>query len=184
MAGDEDSAALVFIKDAHHGYLPARIVYMSEDGPEAMVQVKLPCNWYDYTTLDNGATGSNRSFVAEDDECVVDLTQYRDQELPVQNLEDDGTTIIPYSNMSRMEHLSEPAVLFNLKERLRLEMPYTRAACDVLISVNPMEFSGRIESLYEDELREEYCKKLVGVTPDGCYGGGHGTMLIVFSIMQ
>mmetsp|Transcript_8441 Transcript_8441/g.12509 ORF Transcript_8441/g.12509 Transcript_8441/m.12509 type:complete len:1311 (+) Transcript_8441:345-4277(+) len=173
MSGDEDVAALVFMKDEHHGYLPARIVYMSEDGPEAMVQVELPGNWYDNTTMGNGASGRNKSFVDEDDECVVDLTQYPNQELPVQNLEDDGTTITCYANMSRMKHLSEPAVLFNLKERLRLEMPYTRAATDVLISMNPMDFSGRIESLYEDEVREEYCKKLVGMAPNGCYGGGH-----------
>eukprot|EP00581_Thalassiosira_minuscula_P009908 CAMPEP_0183708778 /NCGR_PEP_ID=MMETSP0737-20130205/4981_1 /TAXON_ID=385413 /ORGANISM="Thalassiosira miniscula, Strain CCMP1093" /LENGTH=1321 /DNA_ID=CAMNT_0025936715 /DNA_START=22 /DNA_END=3987 /DNA_ORIENTATION=- len=93
-------------------------------------------------------------------ERVVKLSDYKNDELPLQNLEKDGVTAVGKNDIADLENLHEAAILYNLKRRHADSQPYTRVG-DILVAVNPFHW---IDGLYSEEKQGFYAKNLIWST--------------------
>eukprot|EP00816_Leptocylindrus_hargravesii_P001705 CAMPEP_0196806644 /NCGR_PEP_ID=MMETSP1362-20130617/6557_1 /TAXON_ID=163516 /ORGANISM="Leptocylindrus danicus, Strain CCMP1856" /LENGTH=1237 /DNA_ID=CAMNT_0042180223 /DNA_START=49 /DNA_END=3759 /DNA_ORIENTATION=- len=176
---DDKRSAFVYIKDVNFGWIPARIAeddsnYTSfrrskviaetkfedadevadeEAAIEAPGTVKVitqePVAWSESTST------AKRKFEFGETVEVV-LKDYKDCELPMQNVAASGL-LEHQPDMSDLAFLHEAAVLYNLKERHRLGMPYTKVS-EILVAMNPFRW---IDGLYSKELLMAYASMII-----------------------
>jgi myosin-5 len=124
----------VYIRDAHYSYLPAIISSPQDDKHRLKVQITLPSDWNQYTVLP-----PKSSTITTAEERIVKLTDYPNNELPLQNITKNGDDS-GKNDMADMEHLHEAAILYNLKRRHVNGNPYTRVG-DIMVALNPFQVS-------------------------------------------
>jgi len=122
------------------------------------------------------ADGIMRSIVLQD---------YPNGALPSQNIErqtrrlsmsgnsrnnSDSNTLMNARDMTDLPHLHEAAVLYNLKLRNKMMMPYTRVG-DIMVAVNPFQW---IDGLYSNENQASYAQYLIW----GIRDVGHSTRVL------
>ena len=160
--------APVYIRDVQYKWLPATIIETdnenssnSDKNHNIKVQVRLPNNWEEYTVI---ATAQSNKGSSQDMklERIVKLTDYDNNELPLQNLEKDGVTslIDGKNDMADLTNLHEAAILYNLKSRHSNSLPYTRVG-DILVAVNPFRW---IDGLYNEDKQLFYAKHIIWQT--------------------
>ena len=69
---------------------------------------------------------------------VVDLKDYENGVLPMQNVDSNGN-VEDYKDMVDLPFMNEAAILYNLKVRHIREKPYTRTG-DIVIAMNPYQW--------------------------------------------
>ena len=179
-----NEAPKVFIRDEAYAWIPGSIVVI-KDG-KAVVRIELPLDWHSNTLLCEGSgleevegalaaatnnaadtVGSNEPNQVQPPSLfrTVILAAYPGSQLPLQN------KCGHKSDMALLPHLHEAAMLYNLKERNSLRIPYTRVR-DVIVAMNPFE---RIEELYSLQMQQYYAKQLVW--QQGMDNEWHGYML-------
>ena len=114
------SASGVYVKDKAYGWLPATI--SSSEAKTAQVVVQIP---------------SGVDKVDVEKERKVNLTEYEDNALPLQNIDEGGNAII-VPDMCDLHSLHEAAILYNLMARHIDQQPYTRVG-DIVIAMNPFQ---------------------------------------------
>ncbi|KAL7508418.1 hypothetical protein ACHAXN_005483 [Cyclotella atomus] len=144
----------VYIRDAHYSYLPAIISSPQDDKHRLKVQITLPSDWNQYTVL------PPKSSTIAAEERIVKLTDYPNNELPLQNITKNGDDS-GKNDMADMEHLHEAAILYNLKRRHVNGNPYTRVG-DIMVALNPFQW---IDGLYSEEKQMFYAKCLIWQAP-------------------
>ena len=142
----------VYVRDPHYSWLPATIDSDEDDKKRVKVQVRLPGTWGDQTVPATGRGAQNMKM-----ERLIKLTDYQNDELPLQNLEKDGVTTMGKNDMADLANLHEAAILYNLKTRHADSLPYTRVG-DILVAVNPFEW---IKGLYSEDKQDFYAKNLI-----------------------
>mmetsp|Transcript_24599 Transcript_24599/g.53004 ORF Transcript_24599/g.53004 Transcript_24599/m.53004 type:complete len:1710 (-) Transcript_24599:57-5186(-) len=144
--------APVYVRDPHYSWIPATIESAEDDKKRVKVKVRLPRDWEEHTIVPSGRGAQNMKL-----ERLVKLTDYGNDELPLQNLEKDGVTAMGKNDMADLTNLHEAAILYNLKVRHANSLPYTRVG-DILVAVNPFQW---INGLYSDEKQDFYAKNLI-----------------------
>lgn len=132
----------VYVKDATFAWLPATIAATESD--RVLVNVDLPSNW-EVTTERAQSTNEKK-------QRWVDLDDYRDRILPMQNDRERSTR-----DCADLPHLHEAAILYQIKERHRSQRPYTRVG-EIVVAVNPCEW---IKGLYSVNQGILYAKNFV-----------------------
>lgn len=168
--------AQVYVRDPHYLWLPATILSpYQDDKHRVQVKIQLPSDWEDYTILPStssniggGATsrmvgGAGGGFGILKRERLIQLSEYRNNELPLQNL--DSTDSTGKADMADLAHLHEASILYNLKSRHANSLPYTRVG-DILVAVNPFRW---IQGLYSKERQDFYATNFIW---QACHGGG------------
>ena len=140
----------VYIRDTQYSWIPATISSTDDDKKHVTVQVRLPDDWEDVTAIPSRAQGIKL-------ERTVKLSDYDNNELPLQNLEKDGVTAMGKNDMADLKNLHEAAILYNLKARHAESLPYTRVG-DILVAVNPFRW---IDGLYAEDKQEFYAKNII-----------------------
>ena len=79
--------APVYVHDPHYSWIPATIESAEDNKKRVKVKVRLPRDWEKHTVVPSGRGAQNMRL-----ERLVKLTDYRNNELPLQNLEKDGVT--------------------------------------------------------------------------------------------
>ena len=154
--------APVYIRDAQYSWIPATIESAEDDAKRVTVKVRLPHDWEDCTVIPSGKGAQSMKL-----ERIVKLSDYGNNELPLQNVEKDGVTAMGKNDMADLTNLHEAAILYNLKARHADSLPYTRVG-DILVAVNPFRW---INGLYSEDKQDFYAKNLIwqaneiGVTP-------------------
>lgn len=123
----------VYIRDPHYSWLPASVESEEDDKKRVKVRVRLPFNWEDHTITPQGRGVDNMKL-----ERLVKLSDYTNDELPLQNLERDGVTAMGKNDMADLPNLHEAAILYNLKARHSEGNPYTRVG-DIMVAMNPFQ---------------------------------------------
>ena len=118
------SASGVYVKDKTYGWLPATI--SSSEAKTAQVVVQIP-----------SGVDIAKSDVPVEKERKVNLTDYEDNALPLQNIDEGGNAII-VPDMCDLHSLHEAAILYNLMARHIDQKPYTRVG-DIVIAMNPFQ---------------------------------------------
>ena len=144
--------ASVYVRDPHYSWIPATIESAEDDKKRVKVRVRLPCDWEEQTVLPSGRGAQNMKM-----ERIISLANYRNDELPLQNLEKDGVTVDGKNDMADLRNLHEAAILYNLKARHADSKPYTRVG-DILVAMNPFQW---IKELYSEEKQDFYAKHLI-----------------------
>eukprot|EP00986_Skeletonema_menzelii_P005796 scaffold2145_cov136-Skeletonema_menzelii.AAC.1 len=148
----------VYVRDSHYSWIPATIESEPDDKKKVKVQVKFPNDWEEYTTIVKGGEAGKVKL-----ERTINLSDYPNEELPLQNLEADGVSAARKNDMADLTNLHEAAILYNLKARHSDGNPYTRVG-DIMVAVNPFQW---INGLYSEEKRSFYAKNLIWQTSSG-----------------
>eukprot|EP00804_Cyclotella_cryptica_P008849 CCRYP_013082-RA/>CCRYP_013082-RA protein AED:0.07 eAED:0.07 QI:484/1/1/1/0.91/0.92/13/136/1750 len=152
---DSDSRMLegtpVYVRDTHFSWVPATIESPEDDKKRVKVRVRLPSDWEECTVIPPG-----RSIENIDLDRIVKLTDYPNDELPLQNIFSALDTV-GKNDMADLTHLHEAAILYNLKARHKEGNPYTRVG-DIMVALNPFQW---IDGLYSDEKQLFYAKNLI-----------------------
>lgn len=128
----------VFVRDDYYEWLPGIIRELKDD--QALVQIELPKTW-DKATLGPAVTELER---------WVDLKHYYNHRLPMQN---DRLC----RDMAELTHLHEASILYQIKQRHALSLPYTRVG-EIVVAVNPCQW---LPSLYSAERQQFYVENFV-----------------------
>jgi len=132
----------VFIKSKELAWAPARLLEMQ--GEKASVSV---ASYNDELDIEA---------------CGVGATSWSDQTVNLKDYAEYGKTL-PLANtkvlddMVDLPYLHEAAILYNVKARLKLALPYTRTG-DIVIAVNPYTW---LTYLYEEKSQLLYANRLV-----------------------
>ncbi len=148
----------VYVRDSHYSWIPATIESEPDDKKKVRVRVKFPSDWEEYTTIPKGGEAGKLKL-----ERTINLSDYSNEELPIQNLEADGVSAARKNDMADLANLHEAAILYNLKARHSDGNPYTRVG-DIMVAVNPFQW---IKGLYSEEKRSFYAKNLIWQTSGG-----------------
>lgn len=144
--------APVYVRDPHYSWIPATIESEEDDKRRVKVKVRLPGDWEGQTVKASGRGARNMKM-----ERLVELSDYGNDELPLQNVERDGVTAMGKDDMADLTNLHEAAILYNLKARHAQSLPYTRVG-DILVAVNPFRW---IDGLYAREKQDFYAANLI-----------------------
>jgi myosin heavy subunit len=126
-----NNAQLVYVRDAHYKWLPARV--LSTDGKIAKVVLSIPKDW-NQTTV----TTKELNLV---EERTVNLSEYPNGELPLQNVDYKGELLAKW-DMADLRYLHDAAILFNIKKKHSQGIPYTRIGKGgVTVALNPFQVS-------------------------------------------
>ena len=156
------TSSAVYIQDEAYSWLPATLVqYCDQEKTRAQVSIVLPPDWHAQTVLSvDSSILDLEERTAKSMTRIVSLSDYPNNELPLQNL--DSSTTSSKANASKRDmadlpHLHEAAILYNLKERHATNHPYTRVG-DIVVAMNPFVW---MDHLYRKETRDLYAKNLV-----------------------
>jgi len=147
MADEGGGSADVYIRSKEFAWIPARMV----EQDETTAKVAIP----QYETEEDIKSDGGKGAIGFKS-AVVQLKDYAANVLPLQNVGPDGT-LTEVNDMVDLPYLHEAAILFNLKSRLAIGLPYSRVA-DIVIAVNPYTW---LTHLYADEIRMHYAQKIV-----------------------
>eukprot|EP00978_Attheya_sp_CCMP212_P014677 scaffold37517_cov46-Attheya_sp.AAC.1 len=148
----------VYVRDEHYAWLPAQVVSTDETNFTCQVEIALPRDWTDSTLLmpDSPLTKEDAKRVVP-----IDLKEYPNGELPLQNLESRESSsslqLMNKPDMADLPFLHEAAILYNLKDRHYRGVPYTRVG-DIVVAMNPFRW---IEGLYSSEKQDFYAQHLI-----------------------
>ena len=143
--------AKVYVRDPHYAWIPATIESPEDDKMRVKVAVRLPKDWESHTVVATGRGANNMKM-----DRLVKLSEYPNNELPLQNLDKEGT-VAGKNDMADLANLHEASILFNLKSRHSNGCPYTRVG-DIMVAVNPFDW---IDGLYSPEKQEFYARNLI-----------------------
>lgn len=143
--------AKVYVRDPHYSWIPATIESPEDDKMRVKVAVRLPKDWDSHTVVATGRGANNMKM-----DRLVKLSEYPNNELPLQNLDKEGT-VSGKNDMADLANLHEASILFNLKSRHSNGCPYTRVG-DIMVAVNPFDW---IDGLYSPEKQEFYARNLI-----------------------
>ncbi len=152
----------VYVRDSHYSWIPATIKSEPDDRNKVKVTVKFPSDWEEYTTIAKGGETEKLKL-----DRTISLSDYPNEELPLQNLEADGVSAARKNDMADLANLHEAAILYNLKTRHSDGNPYTRVG-DIMVAVNPFQW---IKGLYSEEKRSFYAKNLIWQTSSSSSSG-------------
>lgn len=138
----EKTGAEVFVRDKELAWVPARL--LEQSGDKATVSV---ASYADELDIEMGGKGATKW-----SDKTVNMKDYAEfgKQLPLQN-----TKIL--DDMVDLPYLHEPAILFNVKARLKESLPYTRTG-DIVIAVNPYTW---LTHLYAEKEQLNYANRLV-----------------------
>lgn len=123
----------VYIKDATYAWLPAEILSNNAQGDDTVpVRITLPADWGSCTSSPNHSSLQRYTHTQ-----MVRLSDYAHNYPPLQNLGEDGK-FLDKSDLADLPHLHEAAILYNLKDRHKRGVPYTRVR-DIVVAVNPYQ---------------------------------------------
>ena len=148
----------VYVRDSHYSWIPATIVSEPDIKKKVTVRVGFPGDWEEYTATPKGGEVGKVKL-----ERTINLSDYSNEELPIQNLEADGVSTARKNDMADLANLHEAAILYNLKARHSDGNPYTRVG-DIMVAVNPFQW---IKGLYSEEKRSFYANNLIWQTTPG-----------------
>ncbi|RHY26374.1 hypothetical protein DYB32_007678 [Aphanomyces invadans] len=121
----------VYIPDDKFTWVPGTVVRTEDSGKRVLVRV---------TNQEN--TTSDRWVDLRDDGMP--------SELPLQN--DDPVVHGSVDDMCALNHLHEPAIVYNLRARFAQQRPYTYTG-NIVVAVNPY---ARLDGLYSKETQQKY----------------------------
>jgi hypothetical protein len=114
-----------------HFHLCPLSLSLQSDKKRIKVRVRLPTDWDQCTII------PPNKFQSIDLDQIVKLTDYPNNELPLQNIFTANDTH-GKNDMADLTHLHEPAILYNLKARHKEGNPYTRVG-DIMVALNPFQ---------------------------------------------
>jgi len=153
----------VFVRDKSYAWLPAVTLedatkfFMEADAEKPLdytirVKLCLPNNWEDVTMREEEAED-----VRPDLERRVSLPDYPGWRLPRQNVDEESGEQLGKSDLADLMYLHEAAMLYNLKDRNSMGIPYTRVG-DIIIATNPFTW---IDGLYTPKTQNFYAERLI-----------------------
>jgi len=113
-------------------------------------------SWIPAKLISSTDTEATVTISASGETKVVKLKDYSSKTLPLQNIDEDGK-LKEVEDMVDLPYLHEAAILYNLKQRHKNGIPYTRTG-DIVIAVNPYQW---INGLYSPDKRDAYANELV-----------------------
>ena len=126
------------MKDDNHGWLPSKVLSLdSESKPNTIVHVEVTVPILVHG--DGVADTDTNEYEYEKQERKVNLKDYENETLPLQNMDEGGNSIV-VPDMCDLPSLHEAAILYNLKARHEDLKPYTRVG-DIVIAMNPFQVS-------------------------------------------
>ena len=135
---DNDSRMVVgtpvYVRDAQFSWVPATIESPQDEKQRIKVRITLPPDWEECTIIPQ-----SKSSLITDTERIVKLTDYPNNELPLQNVFAANVTV-GKNDMADLTNLHEAAILYNLKARHKESNPYTRVG-DIMVALNPFQVS-------------------------------------------
>ena len=126
-------------------WLPGIMVAMSDDGKKATCrQLTIAADGEDEASTDAGT------------ELVVDLgcAAMKEAGLTSMPLRNMGLPETGANDMCTLSFLHEPAILYNLRRRFLVSLPYTYTGT-ICIAINPYQW---LDHLYADDLQKQYAK--------------------------
>lgn len=150
-----ENARLVYIRDPAYNWIPGRImdddITLTDISKKSHITLKVDLGdkWDRTTVLD--PKYKVQSIIK------VDLSKYAANVLPLQNRDNKTGKPISKSDLADLEHLHEAAMLYNLKERNVLKVPYLRVG-DIIIATNPFTW---IDGLYSEKQQNFYADRLI-----------------------
>ena len=135
MAGQ--SQAGVYVKDDNHGWLPSKVLSLDSESKSNTVHVEVTVPILVHG--DGVADTDTNEYEYEKQERKVNLKDYENETLPLQNMDEGGNSIV-VPDMCDLPSLHEAAILYNLKARHEDLKPYTRVG-DIVIAMNPFQVS-------------------------------------------
>eukprot|EP00979_Chaetoceros_neogracilis_P005296 scaffold956_cov203-Chaetoceros_neogracile.AAC.4 len=139
----------VYVRDKDHGWLPGKIVNEADESAAAssLSRDHLPST----NNVQVEVTIPDQFNKKELRIIDVSSSDYPNQTLPLQNINQNGHLIV-VPDMCDLPSLHEAAILYNLKERYQVSLPYTRVG-DIIIAMNPFEW---IQGLYSRQQQQLY----------------------------
>lgn len=139
----------VYIQDEDSAWIPARV--LNSDSDQQTCRVSVPVYKNEQAIQSDGGKTCLKF-----EEKQINLTGYDHGALPLQNVDTHGNLQV-VEDMVDLPFLHEAAILYNLKARHVLQLPYTRTG-DIVIAVNPYQW---MHDLYSLEQRQTYAQALV-----------------------
>lgn len=102
---DKESASNVFVKDKEWGWVPA--VQLKVNGDKAVVKV------WNYPKEQAVACDGGRAARGKGEERTVNLKDYPNDVLPLQNVDAQGN-LVEFADMVKLPYLHEARILINL----------------------------------------------------------------------
>jgi len=130
------------VKDKTYGWLPATSLSTDKDFAQVLVQVP--------------SANDRKSTKFSKVERKVQLKEYDDRALPLQNIDEGGNKIVA-EDMCDLPSLHEAAILYNLKYRHEDLKPYTRVG-DIVIAMNPFRW---ITDFYTPDKMQLYVNRMI-----------------------
>eukprot|EP00957_Ditylum_brightwellii_P176913 13475816-Ditylum_brightwellii.AAC.1 len=143
----------VFVHDKVYSWLPATVISTSSDSSSiahddatatVTVRLALPSDWKESTYHPPRSTlatsSSNNDLLMR----TVKLKDYPDFHLPLQNVDAHGF-LDEQADIGNMKYVHEASVLYNLRERHKKGLPYTRVG-KIVVAINPYEVRNNLDS--------------------------------------
>ena len=133
------------MKDDNHGWLPSKVLSLDSESKSNTVHVEVTVPIQVHGVADTNTdtnTDTNHQYKYEKQERKVNLKDYENETLPLQNVDEGGNSIV-VPDMCDLPSLHEAAILYNLKARHEDLKPYTRVG-DIVIAMNPFQVSSII----------------------------------------
>jgi len=161
-----ENERMVYIRDPTYNWIPGRIMdddddIAASDGIHSIdiskkkhitLKVDLGDKWDATTVVDPKYKLTSQSTIK------VNLSNdYAGNVLPLQNRDNKTGKPVSKSDLADLEHLHEAAMLYNLKERNVLKVPYLRVG-DIIIATNPFAW---IDGLYSEKQQSFYADRLI-----------------------
>mmetsp|Transcript_7318 Transcript_7318/g.15200 ORF Transcript_7318/g.15200 Transcript_7318/m.15200 type:complete len:1329 (+) Transcript_7318:244-4230(+) len=151
----------VYIRDIKYGWIPADIIkkhFRDDDNvndrkiTEVSVRPLKPSNWDESTHFEECEAYPFGQIPL----VRVDVTHPANAKLPVQNVDDRGD-VVHAADLANLGFTHEAAVLYSLKERHYLQLPYSRLN-GILVAMNPFQW---IDDLYTPEKLRQYFDSII-----------------------
>lgn len=137
------SKPLVYIKDPKFAWVPGTV--LKTEGTKATVSVPQYKDEQSITS-DNGRSAKKPK------ETVVNLKDYANGVLPLQNVDKNGM-LVEYADMVKLPSLHEAGIMYNMKKRHIDGKPYTRTG-NIVIAINPFQW---FTHLYTPQQQKKLC---------------------------
>ena len=109
-----------------------------------------PAMWTTASLVSTDASTSTCVVSTSSGTQTIDLNDYPNQTLPLQNLTSNSQPLT-LPNLITLPYLHEPGILFNLKSRHQESLPYTSCG-DIILAVNPYKW---LPSLYTPSIKSQ-----------------------------
>jgi myosin-5 len=157
----------VYVRDKDHGWLPGKIV---NEGDESAAASSLSRDHLPSTNNVQVEVTIPDQFNKKELRIIdVSSSDYPNQTLPLQNINQNGHLIV-VPDMCDLPSLHEAAILYNLKERYQVSLPYTRVG-DIIIAMNPFEW---IQGLYSRQQQQLYTDAILFPSSTNANGNTNG----------